>query len=379
MKNSYSVKTKLRTDKKRKNGTCPIYYSVYLNGKTMWLPTGKYWEASKWDFNSDLPKGKSGKILKRNLDKGGQDIIDFLVESEQLGKTLNMDYIKRFYNGNSKDFYDFFDDFCNKKFKDITIGTQRHYLLLRKQLKEYKSSFLINDIDYNFLSDFFYHLKCNNVGPSGIAMRRKNMITVLEEFVRKGYMKRNPCRDFPKPKENERDEFLTLNEIDTLKKIDLSLGKLSNGLNLTRDMFLFSCYTGLRYSDVSSLKRNEIKNGKITKVIKKTKTKIVIPLSKEALILIKKYKHSDEIVFPHRSNVSVNRDLKLIATISNIKKRVSFHTARHTFGTLLAQKNVQPFFIMKLLGHRDVRMTNRYVNTNNEMISNVMSKITFSL
>ena len=64
MKNSYSVKTKLRTDKKRKNGTCPIYYSVYLNGKTMWLPTGKYWEASKWDFNSDLPKGKSGKILK---------------------------------------------------------------------------------------------------------------------------------------------------------------------------------------------------------------------------------------------------------------------------------------------------------------------------
>ena len=382
MKNSYSVKTILRTDKKKKDGTCPLNYRIILNGKLLRLPVGQSLKVSEWDKNNSCPKGKELVKLKKKLKKRENEFDEFMMDCELAGSPLNISVVKEYYRlkGKKKNFYTYFDEFCKRKFKTIKPGTQYHYLLLRKQLKKYQPDLYLNDVDYKFLTKFFHYLsEEKSVGDSGIATRRKTLICVLEEFVKLKLIKENPCKEIPRPKENERDEFLSIPELKDFSQVDLNIGSMASGLNLTRDLFLFSCYTGLRYSDVINLKKKDVQKDRIEIVMQKTNKKVEVPLTKKAREILKQYKSRKigEQVFPFRCNVSVNRDLKFIARRAKINKRVSFHTGRHTFGSTLANSNVQPFYIMKLMGHADVRMTNRYVNSNSQMISEAMSTVNF--
>ncbi|WP_262914730.1 site-specific integrase [Christiangramia lutea] len=151
------------------------------------------------------------------------------------------------------------------------------------------------------------------------------------------------------------------------------------GLNLTRDLFLFSCYTGLRYSDVISINKEQFKDNYIELRMKKTSKKIKIFLKSEVVALIMKYKSSyRKTLFPYRSNVAVNRDLKLLARWSKINKRVSFHTGRHTFGSLLANNNVPASHIMKLMGHGSMDMTGRYLNSDDDTLEKSVMSVSFT-
>ena len=232
------------------------------------------------------------------------------------------------------------------------------------------------------------------IGDSGIATRRKHFSAVLNKFVTDKLIKENPCKDVPKPKEKSKTVFLTSKEIENIRNADLKLGNLTKGLELTRKLFLFSCYTGLRFSDVMNLKKENIVDSdnvnnstkivdlkKIVLEMKKTKEKVEIPLYPEAFKILVKFKMKDkkpkDFIFDKRENVSVNRDLKMIAKVAKIDKTVTFHVGRHSFGSMLAKNGVQPFYIMKLMGHQDIRMTERYVNSDEEILTNVMKNVKF--
>lgn len=382
MKNSYSVKTILRTDKKKKDGNCPLNYRIILNGKLLRLPVGEALRPSDWDKGKECPKGKKLVRLAKLIKRRENQFEEFMMDCELADRPLNISVLKEFYrtSGDKKDFYDHFDEFCKRKFKSVKPGTQYHYLLLRKQLKEYQPNLYMSDIDYKFLTKFFHYLsEEKNIGKSGIGTRRKTLVCVLEEFIKLKLIKENPCKEIPRPKEKERDEFLSISELKEFSQVDLDIGSMAKGLNLTRDLFLFSCYTGLRYSDVVNLRKDEVQKDRIEIVMQKTNKKVEIPLNKKAREVLKKYKSGKigEHVFPFRCNVSVNRDLKFIARRAKVNKRISFHTGRHTFGSTLANSNVQPFYIMKLMGHADVRMTNRYVNSTSQMITDAMNSANF--
>lgn len=381
MRVNYSVKTILRKDKMKKNGTCPLYFSIIINSEQLRIPSGKSILPENWDYEKSCPKGKNLGSLKRVLIKRETEIVNLINKLDLNEETISIQSLKAKLNKKDcKSFYDHFDDFCNKKFDTINEGTQRHYLLLRKQLKEYRPSISLKEMDYSFLNNFFYYLRHNKgVGDSGLAMRRKNLITTFEEFIKLGLVNTNPVKHLPRYKESTRDVFLTKDELLKLTEADLQFGNKTNGLELTRDLFLFSCYSGLRYSDMIDLKRDAIVNNKIILETKKTKRIVEIPLKPEAISILKKYnyKRKKGRIFPFRCNVSVNRDLKLIAMITKISKRLTFHASRHTFGSMLAFNDVQPFYIMKLMGHGDIRMTNRYVNSDSKILGTVMEKVEF--
>jgi len=382
MSTSRTVKTILRTDKRKANGEYPLYYRIIFNSEVLKLPVRISLKAKDWDKAKSCPRGNA--ILAKKLEKKEQSFKDFIDDCDMHGKAVTKSIIKEFYNGRDgkKDFYYHFDKYTEKKFCFIKKGTQYHYLLLRKQLKEYKPSLLLIEIDFPFLEDFFHYLRHEKeIGDSGIAMRRKSMMAVLKAFVKYRLIRDNPCEDIPKIKEIEKTIFLTKKELEKLRNVNLEIGSLARGLNLTRDKFLFSCYTGLRYSDVENLKSDEIKRKSIVKVTEKTQKEVTIPLVNEAIEILKKhsYKRKLCLVFPRRCNVSVNRDLKLICQRAKIDKIVSFHVARHTFGSTLANDGVQPFYIMKLMGHADVNMTMRYVNSDKEMIEKTMKKVKFDV
>ena len=374
MKNSLSVKTILRKDKKKLDGTYPLYYSIILNSKQLRLPVGKSINEKFWDKKSSYPKGQGLGMLTSKLKKREQEIRDFSLERESIGKELTLNSIKEFYNGaGTKDFYALFDEACKIKFTDLAEGTKYHYTLLRKQLKDYSPNLSLIDVDYKFCANFFHYLEVEKqIGNSGRATRRKKLVAIFEELIRLGYTKENPCKAIPRPKEVQREEYLTTEEVKKLTNLNLEFGSRTRGLEITRDLFLFSCYTGLRYSDVRGLSPKNIKENHIIIVVKKTKEKLYIPLTDNSKEILNKYLNkNNEFVFPLRENVTVNLDLKIIAKKLKISKRVSFHTARHTFGTLLAQGNVQAFDLMKLMGHKSVEMTMRYVNTDQATLDSV--------
>ncbi len=177
---------------------------------------------------------------------------------------------------------------------------------------------------------------------------------LFTEAVREGQMSINPMlqltsREFPCGKTKER-EYLTEDELRAMASIEGS----HEGI---KGAFLFSCYTGLRISDIKSLKWEHIKGNMIVKTMQKTKNAIYLPLSEQA----KRYLPAkvDEYVF-HLNAASPSKTIQDWADRAGVKKKVTFHVARHTFATLAISQGVDVYTVSELLGHTDIKTTQIY-------------------
>lgn len=379
MKQNFSVKAIIRLDKKRKDGTCPINYRVTINSSTIKLPTGLYSESLNWNSTTGFYKGSKSSYDNSTIDREISRIKEYLSEQRAIGTYLDIDLVKSFYSTKDSDnFYEYYDKFCNKKFTEISTGTQYHYVLLKKRLKQYKKEIKFSQINLNFIKKFdAYMVNKLNVGNSGRWSRHKNLKVALGDALKNNLIKKNPYDDFKLVQEEI--EIFSLNnaELRLIEKIKLSSFPLGKGISLTRDMFLFSCNTGLRYSDVIALTKKDLIDGNCINIkMKKTKKNVKVPLTNKAKMILEKHSTSDiETIFPFRCNVSVNRDLKTIASLCKIKKRVYFHLGRHTFASTLANSDINALKIMKLLGHQDIKMTQRYIDNSIEELSKKMNTI----
>jgi len=155
-------------------------------------------------------------------------------------------------------------------------------------------------------------------------------------------------------------------------------------LQKVRNLFVFSCYTGLAYADLMALKpANIISSMDGMKWIKTTRTKsdvgVNVPLLSPALVILEKYSHYQEpsqngMLFPRVTNQEMNRSLKVIGEICGIRKNLSFHLARHTFATTVTLMNGVPIeTISKMLGHTKLSTTMIYARVTNSKIGMDMS------
>jgi len=172
--------------------------------------------------------------------------------------------------------------------------------------------------------------------------------------------------------------YLTPAEIHLIEICDLSSKKQ---YELTRCMFLFSCYTGMRFSDVVALKKENYKNGIITLKQVKTNVDLKVPVNLQAKKIICRFyskRKEDENIFPKIENQTVNRYLKKIGEIAKIKKELHFHIGRHTFGTTLLNNNVNVFYISKMMGHKKLSQTYSYTGVNVGKMKDIMTNVNFS-
>lgn len=379
MKLNYSVKAILRTDKKRLDGKCPINFRVTINSKVLKLPSGEFVEESNWNKTDSCYKGSKTSVANEMLDKEINRIKDFIREQRIFGREVTRETIKKFYSKkDTNDFSILYEEFSKKKFKEISLGTQEHYLLLKKRILEYRPNLKVQDIDLTFVENFDTFLRNKSViSDAGLFNRHKNLKTFIRYVIKEKFLESNPYEDFKMPKCKQKFGHITLEELKAIKELDLSDFKNKNGFSITIDMFLFSCYTGLRYSDVHNLKWSNVINMQYLSLeTKKTKKRVNLPLSKQAKLILMKYKKNrTEKVFPFRTNVSLNRNLKIIAQMCEIDKVVTFHMARHTFATILANANVNPFHIAQLMTHSNMKQTMTYVNSSVSALGNSVKEI----
>ncbi|MFE3849198.1 tyrosine-type recombinase/integrase [Flavobacterium sp. LB3P45] len=296
IKQNFTVKAILRTDKRKMDGTCPVNYRITINSVVLKLTSGEYSEESDWNAKDGFFKGSKSSIQNSLLDNEMSRIKDYLREQRSIGTYLNIELVKSFYSTkDSDDFYEYYDKFCEKKFTELSEGTQYHYVLLRKRLKQFKKEIKLSQINLSFIEKFDNCLSTKfNTGNSGRWSRHKNLKAVIGNALKKNLVKKNPYDEFKLTQEEPKIEYLNRIELKLIEKIRFSNFPRGEGLNITRDMFLFSCYTGLRYSDVIDLSKKDILDNKIISLrMQKTKNMVQVPISDKAQIILKKYLSTD--------------------------------------------------------------------------------------
>ena len=382
MKLNYNVRIILRKDKEKKDGTCPLYLQVWLNGKPLVkLSTGESGIKEHWDSKSQSFVGKGYGVRDNNrLRTIVLETEDFIKLEKSKGNFVSAEMIKGFFkNEDHECYFTYFDEVCKTRFRNLSQSAIDKYLLLRKSLKEFKPKLRLNEIDFKFLHTFRnFLINEKEIGKGGVWNREKNLRATVKFAFDLKLMENYPYRNFKLDKPKSKNTALSLEELNKIVEVDL---KENRRLEEVRDKFLFACYTGLRFGDMSKLKWDNLKNGMIKIVQEKTKNPVSIPLNNEAKMIIdknRKHKEERETVFRVISNQKTNFILKDIAKLAKVEQKVSFHLARHTFGTVLGRSE-NAFIIMKLMGHKKISTSAIYVNTDVNELKGVMNNVSFGL
>jgi site-specific recombinase XerD len=268
---------------------------------------------------------------------------------------------------------------------EYSSGSYKNYVTTIKHLKNYiKTKYNINDISLNKINyDFIYNFskfillntKCTHNGMMKHIQRFKKITNFC---IKNSYITNDPFVGFKISFKKTNRVYIDNEELYILKNI-----KLNNSLNKVRDVFLFACYTGLSYIDLYNLNIKNIQIG-IDNLkwlfIKRQKTDIPsnVPILPPALIILNKYLIQNNIngIFPMISNQKTNKSLKEIAHLCNFNKKLTFHSARHTFATTITLTNGVPIeTVSKMLGHNNIKTTQIYARVIDSKISADMMKL----
>jgi len=234
-------------------------------------------------------------------------------------------------------------------------------------------------LDLDFIIEFDHYLrtigKCSNNTTVKYLQAFKKIVKLA---ILKRIIDRDPFMEYTaKLHEVDRD-YLTDHELELIQRAELT----TEGLVLARDAFLLSCYTGLAYTDLKSLKKDQIiiEHGEQWIKTYRTKSKVraeimVLPAAQKIIDKYKNYPVSsiNGLVIPMRTNQKVNEHLKTIAKLSGIKKHMVFHMARHTFATTVTlAKGISIEVVSRMLGHKNVKQTQHYAKLVNTRIQDEM-------
>ena len=189
------------------------------------------------------------------------------------------------------------------------------------------------------------------------------------------WLDKNPFARYKLKFHKHKSEFLEKHELESMIKAFVP----EEGHRIVRDVFVFSCYTGLSYSDVKKLKSGNVVrgiDGRFWLFLQRTKTNypLRIPLLEEAMLILERYKDAPgtgkDNLLPVFVNQKMNIYIKEVAKRIGIDKNLTFHSARHTFATTVTLSNGVPIAtVSKLLGHTKITTTQVYARVLEDKIS----------
>lgn len=395
MQTTFSVLFYPRGNDIDKNGNAPIYMRITVDGKRSEFSIKRKVLLTRWNSEGGKVRGTTASVreLNRYMDSIKAKIYKIHETLSNNQELITADIIKSIYQGKGikhKMLLEIFQNHNDKierlVGKEFAPGTIERYKTAKKHVKdyinlEYKTSDIpVKDVDHKFISGLEYYLKTERKCAHNTAIK---YVTNFKKIVRiafaNDWISKDPFLNWKaKPKIVER-EFLTEKEIQKMVEKELHTERL----NQVKDIFLFSCFTGLAYADVKKLSRNDIVLGidgeKWIKIKRsKTNTRSSIPLLPTALEILDKYNDHPDVsnkgrLLPVLSNQKMNAYLKEIAILCKIHKNLTFHLARHTFATTVTLSNGVPIeSVSKMLGHKSLRTTQHYAKILDRKVSDDM-------
>ena len=395
MKSDFFTHFHLVNSKVNKNGLAPIYLRLTVNKKRIEYSINRRVEPKFWNNNSQKVKGKTREAVEtndhiNNLKHKLHKIHQRMIDDDQIVSAKSMMNILKGGGKKVKFILQIFKEHNDKTDllagKDISVSTAKRYWTCYDHVKqfieeEYKlEDFKLKDIDYRFITKFEYFLKtirkCNH---NSSLKYINNFKKIIRTALANQWMDVDPFYNYKVKFEAVEREYLTAEEIELLYKKELNFDRL----RIVRDMFVFSCYTGLAYSDVEKLSKSDITigiDGKQWINIKRTKTntRSSIPLLPIAKEILNRYAYDPQVLkrerlIPVFSNQKSNAYLKEIAMLCGITKPLTTHLARHTFATTVTLTNGVPIeTVSKMLGHKSLRTTQHYAKIVDRKVSDDM-------
>lgn len=262
-------------------------------------------------------------------------------------------------------------DFARNAIKnsDRKKQTLDGYETLFNNLEKFKNNILVSDIDYNFITKYDNWLKNSNISHNTRVGRLRQLKAIMNEAVKRNVITQNPFDNFKIPQMINKKGYLTEEQLRLIEELNITDKKTQ----YVKDAFLFCCYSGLRISDLLTLKSENINNdGWIHKKTIKTQKPIHVPISQvfdgKALKIIEKYSTIEKLVNKLGKNNEINKLLKPIFEKVGAPKTYTFHTSRHTFASLLLNRGIPITSIQKMLGHTKLSTTQIYGEVTQETI-----------
>jgi len=397
-KQTFSILFYLVKSKQNEKGEAPIYARITVDGIRSELSINRVIDVTRWDSSAGKVKGtkEDARSINEHIDtirtklndhqntliKNNKLVTASAVKNSFLGITEKKSTIIELFNYHNKQMAEKVDiDYSNSTV--IRYTTTLSHVTDFIKLNYNTSDMYLTELNYKFITEFEHYLKtvrkCNH---NSTIKYIRNMRKVVNIALANEWLEKDPFLKFKGSIEEVERDFLSTEELQAIEAKEFTISRLDE----VRDMFVFSCYTGLAYADIAKLTLNEIEIGIdkqkwIYTHREKTESKSNIPLLPKALEIIDKYKKHPECVIsgkllPVRSNQKMNAYLKEIATLCGISKNLTFHSARHTFATTVTLTNGVPIeSVSSMLGHKNIRTTQIYAKVVEKKVSEDMKNL----
>ena len=400
----------------------PIRMRVNFASKRIEFTTGYRIDAAKWDTDKQRVRNGCTNKLKQSASEINASLLGYYTEVQEIFKKFEVEeimptpeQIKEAFNELHKPieeevkprkstpnaFYKVFDEFvrdCGRQ-NDWTDSTYEKFAAVKNHLMNFRDGLTFDFFDEKGLNDYVTYLRdVKEMRNTTIGKQ----LSFLKWFLRWAFKKgvhQNNAYDSYKPKLKSTQKkiiFLTWDELNRLREFKIPSNK--QALERVRDVFLFQCFTGLRYSDVFNLRRSDIKGDHIEVTTVKTSDSLIIELNKHSKAILDKYKDvafEDNKVLPVITNQKMNDYLKELAELADIDEPIrqtyykgneridevtpkyallGTHAGRRTFICNALALGIPPQVVMKWTGHSDYKAMKPYIDIADDIKANAMSK-----
>ena len=399
----------------------PIRMRVNFASKRIEFTTGYRIDAAKWDTDKQRVRNGCTNKLKQSASEINASLLGYYTEVQEIFKKFEVEeimptpeQIKEAFNALHKPieevkqrkstpnaFYKAFDEFvrdCGRQ-NDWTDSTYEKFAAVKNHLMNFRDGLTFDFFDEKGLNDYVAYLRdVKEMRNSTIGKQ----LSFLKWFLRWAFKKGlhlNNAYDSYKPKLKSTQKkiiFLTWNELNRLREFKIPSNK--QALERVRDVFLFQCFTGLRYSDVFNLRKSDIKGDHIEVTTVKTSDSLIIELNNHSKAILDKYKDvafEDDKVLPVITNQKMNDYLKELAELAGIDEPIrqtyykgneridevtpkyallGTHAGRRTFICNALALGIPPQVVMKWTGHSDYKAMKPYIDIADDIKANAMSK-----
>lgn len=395
MNTKLSILFYIKRAKTTSQGKCPIYLRITIDCRRTEFSIKRFVEIHKWSSEQNKMKGNSeeARTINTYLDILKSRIYEIQKDLIHSGEEVNGESVRNLLLGieeNKRMLIPIFEEHNNRMKaligKEYAKGTLTRYKTCIRHTKEFlKWKYNITDIDiqkidHAFIADFEFFLRTEKACANNSAVKYiKNFGKIIRICLANKWLAFDPFISYDSKFVEVKRNFLDESELFSLENKMFEIERISQ----VRDIFLFSCYTGLAYIDTKNLKQSDIGlgidgNKWIFTSRQKTKTTSNIPLLPKAESVIEKYKTHPTCInsgklLPVLTNQKMNAYLKEIADLCKIQKELTYHIARHTFATAVTLSNgVSIESVSKMLGHKSIKTTQHYAKILDKKVSEDM-------
>lgn len=379
------VKVMLKKDNQLKSGAYPLFLRFYKKRKYAFQSLGISCYQEQFDENKELLKSNypdyrmyNHLIAKKKIEVDQKLMVDEGLPGSvhKFKKSLEPETI-------NLSFYKYYEEYITTVENKKSYGTLRKIKSVFKKLKEYnkKSDLTFEEFNVTFLKKYIDYLRSIGNSENTIHANTKIFKKLFNDAIREDLIdiSSNPFLKVKIARENTRIDFLFEDELNKLAELDLVPFSF---LDNVRDLFLFAAKGGgVRISDLLKLKAADYNDNRISFFINKTKNQHSISLPVQAQSIIEKYLNMDNstgYVFPFLNaleigddskilakkigsvSAMINAELKNLAKMAGINKKLTFHVARHSFASLALRHGIPISYVSNILGHSNITQTMVY-------------------